>query len=115
MTAGPTSVAAAPGAPGAPAPVAGDWQRALAAWLAAHKTYPDEARRSSAVGGVVLRFTVERSGLVRDVVVVRGAGSAVLDTAAEAMVRGATLPAFPAAMKQERITVTVQVRYALTD
>jgi TonB family protein len=63
----------------------------------------------------VLRFTVERSGLVHDVMLVRSAGSPVLDAAAEAMVRGATLPAFTATMPQDRITVTVQVHYALTE
>jgi hypothetical protein len=31
------------------------------------------------------------------------------------MLRGASLPAFPTEMEQERVTVTVQIRYRLTD
>ena len=112
-TAAPAPVAVPP-AP-APAPVSAAWQQALAAWLTARKSYPDEARRSGAEGGVVLRFTVERSGRVRDVVLVRTSGSPVLDAAAEAMLRGATLPAFAPEMSSGSVTVTVQVHYNLTD
>jgi protein TonB len=97
------------------APIAGDWQRALAEWLATHKAYPDAARRSGTGGRVVLRFTVERSGRALDVMVVRSAGSSVLDDAAEAMVRNAMLPPFTAGMTEARATVTVQIHYALTD
>jgi protein TonB len=101
--------------PVAEAPVASEWQRSLATWLAAHKNYPDEARRRGTEGNVVLRFTVDRSGHVVDVVLVRGAGSSLLDAAAEAMVRNAMLPPFTAGMSQDTITITVQIRYALTD
>jgi protein TonB len=100
---------------GAEAPIASDWQRSLAAWLAAHKTYPDEARRRGTEGSVVLRFTADRSGRVLDVVLVRSAGSSMLDAAAEAMVRHAVLPPFTAGMSQDTVTVTVQIRYALTN
>jgi protein TonB len=54
----PSPPASAPA--GAQSPIAGDWQRALATWLAAHKTYPDEARRNGTEGRVLLRFTVDR-------------------------------------------------------
>ncbi len=115
----PTPAVAAPpppvSPPPAPAQVSPAWRQALAAWLTSRKTYPDEARQSGAEGGVVLRFTVERSGRVRDVVLVRSSGSPVLDAAAEAMLRGAALPAFTAEMPSESITVTVQVHYSLTD
>jgi protein TonB len=105
----------APQKPATPAPIALDWQRALTSWLATHKTYPDDARRSGTEGNVEVRFSVDRSGHVLDVTIVHGAGSAVLDAAAEAMLRGATLPAFPDSMSLERITVTVRLRYALTN
>jgi protein TonB len=101
--------------PVAEAPVASEWQRSLATWLAAHKTYPDEARRRGTEGNVVLRFTVDRSGRVVDVVLVHSAGSSMLDAAAEAMVRNAMLPPFTAGMSQDTVTITVQIRYALTD
>jgi protein TonB len=96
-------------------PVPGAWQRSLAAWLAAHKTYPDEARRKAVEGSVVLRFTADRSGRVLEVVLVRSAGSSILDASAEAMVRNATLPPFTAGMPQQTVTVTVQLRYALAN
>ncbi len=102
-------------APAAAAAIPGDWQHALAVWLAAHRTYPEEARRSGTEGSVALRFSVDRSGRVLDVVVARSAGSPLLDNAAAAMVRNATLPAFTANMPQETVTVTVQIRYTLAD
>ena len=45
----------------------------------------------------------------------RGSGSSILDAAAEAMLRNAMLPAFPAAMTQERMSVTVQIHFALAN
>jgi protein TonB len=104
---------APPAAP--PAPIATDWQRELSGWLAAHKTYPDAARQRGEQGHVVLRFTVERSGKVLEVTLVSGSGSPRLDEAAQAMLRNASLPPFPAQMPQERVTATVQIRYRLTD
>ena len=98
-----------------PAPIPGDWQRALANWLAAHKAYPEEARRRGQHGSVTLRFSVDRSGRVLDVVVAGRAGAAMLDAAAEAMLQGALLPPFTADMPQDKVTVTVRVRYTLTD
>jgi protein TonB len=103
----------APAAP--PAPIATDWQRELSGWLAAHKTYPDAARQRGEQGPVVLRFTVDRSGKVLEVTLVSGSGSPRLDDAAQAMLRNASLPPFPAQMPQERVTATVQIRYRLTD
>lgn len=96
-------------------PIALEWQHSLAAWLARNKTYPDVARRRGTEGKVVLRFTVDRAGRALDVVLVRSAGSAVLDAAAEDILRDATLPPFAAGMSQDRVTVTVQIRYGLRD
>ena len=99
----------------AEAPIASDWQRSLATWLAAHKTYPDEARRRGMEGIVALRLTVDRSGRVLDVQLVRSAGSSMLDAAAEAMVRNAVVPPFTASMAQDTVTITIQLHYALTN
>jgi len=106
--------APAPAQKAAEPPIAADWQRALAAWLAAHKTYPELARRRGVEGSVVLRFTANRSGHVLDVSLLSSAGSPVLDGAAEAMVRDAALPPFTAAMLRDTVSVTVTIRYALT-
>ncbi len=98
-----------------PARIAADWQHSVLGWLAAHKTYPDEARRRGEEGRVVLRFTVDRLGKVLGVELVSGSGSPRLDDAAQAMLHNASLPPFPAEMPQDRVTATVQIRYRLTN
>ncbi len=112
---GQTAPPAAPAAPASapPAPISPGWQRALAAWLEAHKTYPAEARRRGDEGRATVRFTVERDGQVVAVQVVSGTGSAILDDAVERMLRGARLPAFPPGMEQTEVTVMVQIRYRM--
>jgi protein TonB len=91
----------------------GGWMQAVGAWLAAHKRYPDEARQRGEEGRLAVRFTMDRSGQVTAVQVVRGSGSEALDQAAVTMLRGATLPPLPGAMPQPTITVTVQIRFEL--
>jgi protein TonB len=106
----------APPDPGSQAPAAAPsaaWRHALAAWLLAHKTYPDSARQRGIQGTVGLRFTVDQTGRVVALAISRSSGSDLLDDAAEAMLRNATLPAPDPA--QDRITVTVQLLYTLTD
>jgi protein TonB len=82
--------------------------------IAQHKTYPEEARRRGDEGTVVVRFSLDRSGRVGDVTVLRGSGSSILDAATVAMLRNAVLPT-PPAMPADRLTISVQVHYALTD
>jgi outer membrane biosynthesis protein TonB len=50
-----------------------------------------------------------------DVTLVSGSASPRLDDAAQAILRNASVPPFPTTMPQDRITVTVQIRYRLTD
>jgi protein TonB len=109
--AGPARTAAAAAAP--PAPLSPGWQSALAAWLEAHKTYPEQARRRGDQGRAVVRFTVDRAGLVQDVEILTSSGSTVLDGAIDRMLSGAHVPPFPPGMTQADVTVTVQIRYAL--
>jgi protein TonB len=90
------------------------WRRALAAWLGEHREYPDEARRRGIEGSVTLRFSVDRSGHVTGVAVVQGSGSPALDSAAVGMLSNAALPPTPSAMP-DRITISVQINYKLTD
>jgi protein TonB len=109
------SPAAEPTPPSSPATtVSGAWRQALAAWLAEHKTYPDEARRQGIEGNVTLRFGVDRSGHVIEVTVLRGSGSGILDSAAETMLSNAMLPP-PEPAIQDRITISVQVHYKLAN
>ena len=83
----------------------------MAAWLQAHKTYPEAARRDGAEGRVVVRFTMDGNGAVTDVMLVAGSGAAALDEAAMALLRGARLP--PPTPASERLSVTLPIRYSL--
>lgn len=109
----PPQTAAPTAAP--PPRISASWEQALAAWIAAHKVYPEEANRRGEQGNVTVRFTVEPSGHVANVQVVHGSGSSRLDAAAEALFRNATLPPFGPAMPQVPITTAVQIRYVLED
>jgi periplasmic protein TonB len=101
-------------APAAVASVSRGWQSALGAWLQEHRTYPQAARQDNEQGRVVVRFTVDRNGHVADVELVTSSGSRILDDAAQAMLRGANVPPFPADMPQDRAVITVPLRYSLT-
>ena len=112
----PMQTAAVP-VPAAPRPaplVSGNYRAALSAWLESHKRYPDGARSRGEEGRAVLRFRVDRSGRVLNYAVVSSTGYADLDAAIDAMMRGATLPAFPADMTASDVEVSVTVRFALT-
>jgi periplasmic protein TonB len=89
------------------------WQGAIGAWLEAHKTYPEEARRRGDHGRAIVRFTVDRDGHVLTVQLMTGTGSASLDDAVERLLRGARLPPFPTDMVEPSVTVTLQIRYTL--
>jgi TonB family protein len=97
-------------APSVTASVTRGWNALLAAWLAAHKSYPEIARKRNESGEVTLHFTVASDGRVMDVGVVVASGSADLDEAALSMLRGATLPP-PGA----EATRTVRIRYRLSE
>jgi protein TonB len=94
----------------APATVAPGWNALLAAWLAANRRYPDEARRRSEEGEVTVRFTVMPGGQVSEAAVVKGSGFAALDAAALRLLQGATLPA-----PGVEATRTVRIRFRLND
>ena len=53
---------------------------------------------ASTEGSAVLRFTADRTGRVLNVVLVRSAGSSILDAAAEFLMGNATLPPFTSGM-----------------
>ena len=108
----PQAPVAAPVAPVAPV-VDPRWAAAVSGWLAARKTYPEEARRRGEEGRVAIRFTVDRSGRVVEAAIVTASGSALLDEAALGLLRQAVFPAFPPDMTQVRVTITTTVRYSL--
>ncbi len=85
----------------------------LSVWLEAHKRYPESARVRGEEGRVVLRFRVNRSGRVLDYAVISGTGYPDLDAAAEGMMRGAVLPAFPPSMTAPEAEISVTVKFGL--
>jgi len=111
--ASPASAVPASAAPASPAAADPGWRVALSGWLAAHKRYPDQARRRDDEGTVGVRFTVDAAGRVPDVAVIRSSGSALLDDAAREMLSGQRVPPFPPSMTLAQITVPVNIRYQL--
>ncbi len=109
----PSSASSAPTAAATattPATVAPGWNALLAAWLAANRRYPDEARRRSEEGEVTVKFSVAADGRVSEAAVVKGSGFAALDAAALRLLQGATLP--PPGIEATR---TVRIRFRLGD
>ena len=100
-------------APAASAAVSPGYASLLGEWLNSHKRYPESARERGEEGRAVLRFGVERNGRVTQFAVVRSSGYPDLDAGLEEMMRGATLPPFPADMPQSSITVSVTIRFSL--
>lgn len=101
-----------------PAPVpspeaAAGYRALLSAWLESHKRYPESARERGEEGHAVLRFVVDRSGRVLDYAVTSSSGYPDLDQSVEEMMRGATLPPFPAGMPEPRMEVSVTIRFGL--
>ena len=102
----------------APAPPSGpvidtSWRAAVAAWLAAHKRYPETAREMGEEGVVGVAFTLARDGRVLSVAIPRSSGVPALDAAVRAMLEGERLPPFPASMIQAQAEVAVNIRYKL--
>jgi protein TonB len=109
-----TASAATPAPAPVPTPEASAGYRALlSAWLEGHKHYPDSARQRGEEGHAVLRFEVDRNGRVIDYAVTKSSGYSDLDESIEEMMRGATLPPFPAGMPQPRMQVSVTLRFSL--
>lgn len=104
--------AAATAASGAPV-MDRSWVAAVSAWLAAHRTYPEQARERGDEGNVSIRFTVDRSGRMVAAAIVGSSGSPLLDNAALEMLRNARFSAFPPDMTQAQVTITTSLRYSL--
>jgi protein TonB len=109
----PAAAATAPPASAASA-IDAEYRRALSVWLERNKVYPDTARQRGEEGSAVLRFRVDRYGRVLSYQLTRSTGFTELDAAVDRMVRGATLPPFPASMTQSEIAVSVPIRFSLS-
>jgi periplasmic protein TonB len=114
----PMQTAAMPVPRPAPAPagpvVSPGYRTALSAWLESHKRYPDSARSRGEEGRAVLHFRVDRSGRLLNFAVAQSTGYPDLDAAINDMMRGASLPPFPADMTASDVEVTVTIRFGLT-
>ena len=109
-----TAAAATPVPAPAPSPeVVAGYRALLSAWLESHKRYPESARERGEEGHAVLRFLVDRSGRVLDYAITSSSGYIDLDHAVEEMMSGASLPPFPAGMREPRMEVSVTIRFSL--
>ncbi len=100
-------------APAPSAAISPGYSALLSEWLESHKRYPESAREHGEEGRAVLRFVVEHSGRVAESAVAKSSGYPDLDAALEEMMRGATLPPFPAGMDQPSVEVSVTIRFSL--
>lgn len=89
-----------------------NWTSQLVARLERYKRYPAEAQSRGDHGVVRLAFSVDRSGGVHRVRIVRSSGSSVLDRETLSLIeRAAPLPAPPADVSGSQIAVVVPIRY----
>ena len=107
--------------PRAPSPGSAASHAAMASWrdlvvarLQQSKRYPSGAESNREQGVVTLSFSVDRHGRVLSRSIVRGSGHSSLDQEVLAMIqRAQPLPAFPPAMTQPSIHLTVPIRFSL--
>ncbi|HUN52892.1 MAG TPA: TonB family protein [Candidatus Sulfotelmatobacter sp.] len=91
-----------------------DYLAAVMAALERQKRYPEIARRRQEQGTVLIDFAIDRVGRVLSARIRRGSGSALLDSAAEAMVHQADpLPAPPASYAAARLELVLPVTFSL--
>jgi TonB family protein len=87
--------------------VVATWQRQLVAHLDRNKRFPRSARRTAEI---TVSFTLDRTGRVVSVAVVKGSGDPAFDEAALAMVRRSDpVPAPPPLVADEGLTFTLPV------
>ncbi len=90
------------------------WQTGLMRQLQRFKRYPASAHSHKEEGVVLLSFSLDRSGHVLAHSIARSSGFPDLDDEVMAMImRAEPLPPFPASMVQDRIDLTVPIRFSL--
>ncbi|WP_188055320.1 TonB family protein [Sphingosinithalassobacter sp. CS137] len=106
----PTEPADAPAPP--PQSGADRYAQRVLAWLERHKRFPNEFVRDRFDATVLIAFSVDRRGRVRDVRIVRESGIDWLDALALRQVRAASpFPRPPEAARSEPLTFEVPMRY----
>ncbi len=90
-----------------------DWRNALAAWVEAHKYYPQQAVLNNEDGSPQVEVRVRRDGKVQSVMLETRSGSQWLDLALQGMFRSARLPPFPDDARENEITFTFTMHYIL--
>jgi protein TonB len=90
------------------------WQTSLVRHLEQYKRYPSDAQDHGDEGIVLLGFSVDRTGHVLQHRIVRSSGHPALDQEVMAMiVRAQPLPPFPATMTEDKLDLTVPIRFSL--
>ncbi|MBV8092874.1 MAG: energy transducer TonB [Acetobacteraceae bacterium] len=90
-----------------------DWRNEFAAWVEAHKYYPEEAVRRGEDGLSGVRIIVAPDGRVKSVDLILRSGSVWLDMALQSLFRSAHLPPFPPGVVDRDLTIEVTMNYIL--
>lgn len=94
--------------------IATSWETSLIKRLEQYKRYPGQAQSRGEEGVVMLSFSVDRSGRVLAHQVVQSSGYPELDNEVSAMIeRAQPLPPFPADMTQDKLDLTVPIKFSL--
>jgi periplasmic protein TonB len=94
--------------------IAPSWQTELVRRLEQYKRYPGDAQSRGVEGVVMLSFSVDRNGRVLSREIVRSSGHPELDKEVVSMIeRAQPLPPFPPSMPQEKLDLTVPIRFSL--
>jgi len=94
--------------------IAPSWQTELVRRLEQYKRYPSDAQSRGVEGVVMLNFSVDRNGRVLAHEIVRSSGHPELDKEVVSMIeRAQPLPPFPPSMTEEKLDLTVPIRFSL--
>ena len=94
--------------------LAASWETSLVKHLQRFKRYPAQAQARGEEGVVLLSFTIDRTGHVLDRHIARSSGHSELDAEVIAMIeRAQPLPPFPPAMTEDKLDLTVPIRFSL--
>jgi periplasmic protein TonB len=94
--------------------VSSTWETSLVKRLNQFKRYPGDAQSRGVEGVVLLSFSVDRTGHVLSHQIVRSSGHPELDAEVTSMIeRAQPLPAFPPSMTDDKLDLTVPIRFSL--